>query len=373
MNNLTSTERITSLPMAFGVFGNLLRLRRLKRFGKLSVFVLLTFSISYFVFIFPKHSQNDGGGASGRHQEARVRVHLDGDIEPRLNVRIWRSVCGPNLANLRRSPFFPRYPDEEKLMTTDLFQIEDGRADYGQQLFGYLHPAKSGSYRFAIASDDSSELWLSPSEFPEEKLMIAGVFTNESAAWTQKNQLDKYPEQRSNDVKLRGGKRYYIEVIHKQGSGDGFVQVFWKRSSGADFKVISSEYLSRYSNRSNNTQVTGKKESAHTVLSVQNHHEYKLKSNRTSNEYRKFYSLPLIPKDSYLPTCDYKTSFVSSDNIYRYEGQKLVSESNVFPDDDTSMGDPGFVWNRHNRFADKEVIHSVVNKMVTSLRQSASK
>ena len=331
--------------MALGVFGSLLRLRRLKRFGKLSVFLLLTFSISYFVFAFPKHSQSDGGGATGKPQETRVRVHSDGDIGPGLNLRIWRSMCGPNLANLRQSPFFPRYPDEEKLITADLFQIEDDRVDYGQQLHGYLHPAKSGTYRFAIASDDSSELWLSPNEDPDEKLMIARVFTTESAAWTQKNQLDKYPEQISNDVKLRGGNRYYIEVIHKQGSGDGFVQVFWKRSSGADFKVISSEYLSRYSNHSNNTQVnTAKKESAHIVLSGQYHHEYKLKSNRISSEYRKFYSLPLIPEDNYLPPCDYKTSFVQSDPIYRYQGLSLVSESNVFPEDDTSMGDPGILW-----------------------------
>lgn len=173
-------------------------------------------------------------------------------------------------------------------------------------------------------------------------------------------------------MKLRKGKSYYIEVINKQATGVGFAQVFWKRSNGADFKAISSEYLSRYSKHSNNTQVTVKKESAHIVLSEQYHHAYKLKSNKTSSEYQKFYSLPLIPKDSYLPPCDYKTSFVLGDKIHQYEGRKFVSESNVFPEDDTSMGDPGRFWNRHNRFADKEVIHSIVNKMVSSLRQTPS-
>lgn len=51
----------------------------------------------------------------------------------------------------------------------------------------------------------------------------------------------------------------------------------------------------------------------------------------------------------------------------------MVSESNVFPEDDTSMGDPGIVWTWHNRLADKEVIHSLVNKLIASLRQSISK
>lgn len=131
LNNLTSTAIHPSHFISFLMaFGNLLRLRRLQRSGKVSVFVLLTCSISYFVFTFSKRSHSSSGSASGKHQEARA----DGGV---LNVRIWRSLCGSNVANLRRSPFFPRYPDEEK-STADLFQIEDDRADYGQLIFGYI-------------------------------------------------------------------------------------------------------------------------------------------------------------------------------------------------------------------------------------------
>lgn len=351
--------------MALGIF---FRLRRLQRCGKLLVLVLLTCSISYFAFKFSKHSS----AVDKFHQGTRATAAAV-DPEPVLflNVRIWRGVCGPNVANLRQSLFFPRYPDEEKFIT-DVFQIEDDQADYGQLIFGFLQPVKSGSYNFAIASDDSSELWLSPSEDHEEKSMIARVFTGESAAWTQKSELNKYPDQISKDVKLRGGKRYYIEVIHKQGSGNGFVQVFWKRSGGTEFKLISSEYLSTYSNNTAQT-VTSKKESAHLLLSERYLHEYKLKSNRTSRKRLKFYSLPLIPEDNYLPRCDYKSSFVLTGNIYRYEGLKMISESNVYPADDTAMGDPGIVWTWQNRVADKEVIHTVVDKMIASLRQSSLK
>ncbi|KAL9978694.1 hypothetical protein ACROYT_G016242 [Oculina patagonica] len=349
--------------------GSFLRLRRLQRFGKVLVFLLLTCSISYFVFTFSKHRDN----STVVKLQQETRVNVTAEVEPvsfaGLSVHLWQALCGSNVANLRQSLFFPRYPDEKKIIT-DLFQVEDDRTDYGQLIFGFLHPAKSGSYRFAIASDDSSELWLSPSEDPEEKWMIARVFTEGSSAWTQKNELHKYPDQISQDVKLRGGKRYYIEVIHKQGTGNGFVQVFWKRSGGTDFKLISSEFLST---SANNSAVTAKKESAHMVLSERYHHEYKLKVNRTSSEHLKFYSLPLIPKDKYLPRCDYKTSFVLSGNVYRYEGLKMVSESNVYPADDTSMGDPGIVWTWQNRIADKEVIYSVADKMMASLRQMTSK
>ncbi|KAJ7392215.1 hypothetical protein OS493_013590 [Desmophyllum pertusum] len=37
------------------------------------------------------------------------------------------------------------------------------------------------------------------------------------------------------------------------------------------------------------------------------------------------------------------------------------------------MGDPGIVWTWNNRVADKEIIHTVVDKMIASLRLNTSK
>ena len=353
---------------------NFLRLRP-QRFGKLLVFVLSACSISYFVFTYSKHNDSVVDKLAGIQQTRAVddeQLTALAALAARrgLNVRIWKGLCGSNVRNVRQSLFFPRFPDNETFIT-DSFQFEDNKADFGLLISGFVRPATSGSYRFAIASDDSSELWFSSSEDPEEKRLIARVFSEESTGWTQKNELDKYPEQISKDLSLRGGNRYYIEVILKQGSGDGFVQVFWKTPGDADFKLISAEYLSTHSNK---TVVMAKKDAAHIVLSGQHRHAYKLKSNNYSNEYLKFYSLPLIPKDNYLPQCDYRSSFVvNSGNIFRYEGLKMVSETSVYPADDTSMGDPGIVWTWNNRVADKEIIHTVVDKMIASLRLNTSK
>ena len=147
--------------------------------------------------------------------------------------------------------FYPSYPSEKKFIREfSEFQVEDSQTEYGQTIAGFLNPARTGSYRFAIASDDSSELWLSPSESPEEKQLIASVFVEGATGWTTKNEINKYPNQISRDIKLRDGGRYYIEVIHKQGEGDGFVQVFWSNPGVTDFKLISSEYLSSCSDPS---------------------------------------------------------------------------------------------------------------------------
>ena len=131
-----------------------------------------------------------------------------------LNVHVWRMQCGSNLTYLKKSLFFPKYPDEEKFIND--FQIEDDSVEYGQKIFGYLHPQSNGLFRFAIASDDSSELWISTDENPNNKRLVARVFTKNAVAWTGKDQLDKYPEQRSKEpLHLQANKKYYVEVFHQ--------------------------------------------------------------------------------------------------------------------------------------------------------------
>ena len=285
-----------------------------------------------------------------------------------LDVYIWRGLCGADISNLRKSLFFPRYPDENFRSLITKFQIEDHGIDYGQLIFGFVNPPITMPYRFAIVSDDSSELWLSSSEDPNQKQLIARVFKEGVAAWAKLNQLHKYPDQISKDIKLRKGSKYYIEVLHKQGTWDGFVQVFWKSLQHKDFKLISSQHLSPYSDE--NVVTTKNKDVLYSVLSDGYRVELELKSKRISEDYLKFYSLPLIPKDSYLPSYDYQSSFVLSRTVYRYEGVSHVSASLVYPEDKTAMG-LLVAWDYHNfpnRVAGWDIIQAVVNKITTSLR-----
>ena len=281
-------------------------------------------------------------------------------VEPLIsavNIHIWRELCGFDIPNLRQHPFYPRYPNEKLRHPITEFHIEDGSLDYGQVIFGFLHSPNTMSYRFAIVSDDTSDLWLSSSEDPSQKQLIARVFTEGETAWVLRNQLDKYPDQISEDMYLLKGSKYYFEVLHKQGIGDGFVQVFWKSFQEKEFKLISSEYLSLYSD---DISIAEKKDVFHSVLSERYHEKLEQKSKRISKEYLDFFSLPLIPKDSYLTSCEYKSSLVYG-----------VTESLVYPEDDTVMcvnedGSP-------NRVADGDSVRVVVDKVVTALRLKTSK
>lgn len=338
---------------------------------------LSAISITFFLFTFstlPRNTRinndfetNDISPTSdAKPKTGDISTGPETPLNGSLNLHVWRSICGSSVENIRKSWFFPQYPDEQKFINK--FEYEDDTVDYGLRIFGYIHPPRSGFFLFGIASDDSSELWLSTSEYPKDKELIARVFDKDAIGWTQKDELDKYTDQVSTtSVKLERGKKYYIEVLHKQIGGAGFVQVFWKASDDFNFKLITSDYLSLYDNEI--SSIT-RQDAIHIVLSKRLHDSLQHKSaNGTSLESFKFYTLPFIPNEKlYLPSCDYKSVFRSREKVHKYNGIKLIFESNVFPGDDTAMAvDGGDVWTRGNRQADKEIIESVVDKVMDSL------
>ena len=339
------------------------RSRRLRRLLKLLILILSCCSIFYFASILFKEN-GVFTNESVEHFTNEEQKCKDG--EGQLTVSIWQDLCGGDVKVLRGSPFYPSYPSEKNFIRKfSEFQIEDNKAEYGQTIAGFLNPQRSGSYRFAIASDDSSELWLSPSENPDEKQLIASVFVEGATGWTTKNEINKYPSQTSRDIELRYGGRYYIEVIHKQAEGDGFVQVFWSNPGVTDFKLISSKYLSSCSD----DYVNSPKQDAMDQLLANR----LAVSQRAWNKYSSFFTLPMINEGNYLPQCVYKSSFIPKDEIDKNNGLSLVYLSNVFPQDDTFMGRKGNVWSWSNRVADREIVQSVVDKMIAVLSKKTAK
>ena len=349
----------------------LLKSRRFQRTGKRLIFALCVACFILFSLLLTFAGKQSKNTLDHDH-DTGTALAKPGGVTNGLDVHIWRMQCGSNVTYLRKSPFFPKYPDEGKVIND--FEIEDDRVNYGQKIFGYLHPQSNGLFYFAITSDDTSELWISTDENPGNKRLVARVFIEKAIAWTGKDELDKYPEQKTKKpLYLQANTKYYVEVLHKQGSGKGFARVFWTTSNkDEDFRLITSGYLSPFLP---STLPTGpaKKVKLHNLLSRRYKQEYQRKSNRLSSDFLKFYSLPFVLKDNFLPSCDYKSSFITVDKVDRYEGMKMVFESNVFPPDDTQMSkDTGMVWTRANRAADKEIIQSVGDDVVTALRLKSS-
>ena len=347
----------------------------LKRLIKKLVMLVVCCLILYFAFFIlfaPRDialTNNSGENftVKVKHVQAAYSSERDARQSGKLTLSVWRDLCGNEIKVLKHSPFYPGFPEERKFIHITEFHIEDNTAEYGQTITGFIHVPKSGSYRFAIASDDSSELWLSPSNNPREKLLIARVYNEQSDGWTKKKELNKYPTQISKDMNLRNGSEYYIEVIHKQGNGDGFVQVFWEGPGDAGFKLISSDSFSPYSDY--NT-VISTNEALNRILNMRLEN-----SEEARQKYWRFLALPFISDENYLPPCTYESSFIADEQIKieSYNGLDQIQLSNVFPQDDTFLGKKNRVWSWRNRVADAKIVQSMVDKMISALCKKASK
>ena len=348
---------------------------RLRKRLKVMLSALMLCSICFYIFSTLYHSQTYDAVHVAVKNDAMTTTNGTPSVIAAvgaLNIHVWREVCGSSIQNLRRYLLFPHYPDEMFMKLNMLkFQIIDNTIDYGQRIFGFLHPPHSDEYNFAIASDDESELWLSPNDDPKEKQLIARVFKEGVSAWTEKDELRKYPGQISEYLMLSGDRKYYIEVVHKQGAALGFVQVYWKRRNDTNFYLISSEYLSSHAN---DVMITKAKDVLHSLLSESYRQDLELKSKLADHKRLQFQSLPLLPKDSYLPLCDFQSGSLSNGGkVYRYQGRKAVQLSSVYPADDSSALTGENLRNWPNKIADRDKIHVVTDEIITSLNHKTSK
>ena len=116
--------------------------------------------------------------------------------------------------------------------------------EYGSRMRGYIYPPMSGAYIFWVSADDSAELRISTDEDPAHVRPIASA-----PSWTNLRDYSGFPSQTSQPVELKGGRRYYIEVLHKQGIGGDHVSVGWKLPNGQEEKPIPGSRLSPWVRR----------------------------------------------------------------------------------------------------------------------------
>jgi|GEM_PF-6348566 len=147
------------------------------------------------------------------------------------------------ISSLQGLSTFPNNPDTREWRTS-LEGPTNWRDNYGTRARGYLYPAATGAYTFWIASDDQSQLWLSPDEDPADKILIASVPT-----WTPSRDFDNAgggaggPQQKSSPIQLMGSRRYYIEVLHVDAGGADNLAVAWQGPGIPLRTVIDGQYL----------------------------------------------------------------------------------------------------------------------------------
>ena len=153
-----------------------------------------------------------------------------------IRREFWSNVSGTSITAI---PVTTPPTGVEELTALDAPQnIGD---NYAARMRAYLKPATSGAYTFYIASDDQSQLWLSTNNQPAGKVKLAEV-----TDWTSYQQWDKLGTQRSAAINLVAGQEYYLEVLHKEGTGGDHVSVGWTGPGIGTITVIGSPYLAPY-------------------------------------------------------------------------------------------------------------------------------
>ncbi|QHT70877.1 T9SS type A sorting domain-containing protein [Rhodocytophaga rosea] len=159
-------------------------------------------------------------------------IHTTGKI----SREFWSNVTGYQISNI---------PLTTAATTTDqitIFERATNQGDnYGQRFRGYIHPQVSGNYHFYIASDDKAELWLSTDEDPSKKTKIASLTAPSSL-----RQWNKYASQQSAAIALVAGRKYYIEALHKENTGNDHISVGWQLPTQTTISVIAGSYLSPF-------------------------------------------------------------------------------------------------------------------------------
>lgn len=149
--------------------------------------------------------------------------------------QLWRDLGGAAIADLTGQADYPAAPDTDEIIPA-LETSGEGK-DYSERLTAYLTPPADGDYRFWIAADDSGELWLSTDDDPANAALIASAET-----WTPKYAWDQSPTQASAPIPLEKGRRYYLEVRHKQADQKDNVAVAWQ-PPGGERELIEPKHL----------------------------------------------------------------------------------------------------------------------------------
>ncbi|MCD1647048.1 PA14 domain-containing protein [Marinobacter adhaerens] len=153
-----------------------------------------------------------------------------------VDLRYFNDVEGTDINALTGLARFPNNPDE--IVQLNRLEVSDGRGDnYGSLVRGYIEPPADGFYRFFVSGDDETQFFLSTDQSAANASLVATV-----PSWSLQGEYDKFSSQSSPVIELEAGKRYFFQLIHKEGVlGDHF-SVAWE-GPGFARSVIEGQFL----------------------------------------------------------------------------------------------------------------------------------
>lgn len=155
--------------------------------------------------------------------------------EGSINFRVYNNSFATDLASLRTATTNSTTPnaiyinnlfDSDALITymSPAWNLTPLRNYYVGQIIGYVTPPVTGQYKFAIASDDHSILYLGFTDQRSSKREICN-YNGATGRWNLGAQL---ANQQSALITLQAGQRYYLEAVYRDATGGDGVTVCWQ-------------------------------------------------------------------------------------------------------------------------------------------------
>jgi len=156
---------------------------------------------------------------------------------------VWTGLTGYGVALIKNYATNQNFPAHAILpiSSLEIAQTSPNEEQFGQFIRGWIIPPVSGNYTFWIASDDSSELWISTNSLKTSKSLAASV-----SGWTDFRQWNKYASQQSTPRYLEKNQSYYMEIYQRESGGGDHLSVAWSRpdASPDSREIISVPHIS---------------------------------------------------------------------------------------------------------------------------------
>jgi uncharacterized protein (DUF1800 family) len=132
---------------------------------------------------------------------------------------LWTGVPGNNISDI---------PVGTPATVTNVLGTLEGVTgfgqNYGERIRGYFTPPVSGNYYFWIAGSDSAQLWVSDDNNEVNRVLRCWVTPTNNPTLpgqngTSSRQWNLQSSQQSGWLSLAAGQQYYIEILHKAGTG----------------------------------------------------------------------------------------------------------------------------------------------------------
>ncbi len=154
-----------------------------------------------------------------------------------ITRELWSDVSGSSVASIPIST----QPTTTSTLTS-LLAPTDAADNYGARLRGFLTAPSTGEYRFFLRADQAAEFRLSDDDEPVNAWKRAELTTPVTIAdWSGAAQ--------SPLLHLEAGKRYYLEILHKESAGADHLALGWSKPGEIDTtpsEIIPGHVLTRF-------------------------------------------------------------------------------------------------------------------------------